>query len=102
MSQVVEDPKINALKISSQGQVTLSKEARQLHGLDAGQTLIEVALPGCIVLLPQSQVMADLMLRAQAGLKQLGVTPDQLKAAINKRRNDRLSKRYPRVFGDKT
>jgi len=102
MPQLADDPKISALKVSTQGQVTLSKEARQLHGLDSGQTVIEIALPGCIILLPQSKVMADLMLRAQGELGKLGVTVDQLKSAVNKRSKSRLKTRYPGVFNDKT
>jgi bifunctional DNA-binding transcriptional regulator/antitoxin component of YhaV-PrlF toxin-antitoxin module len=102
MPQLADDPKISALKVSTQGQVTLSKEARQLHGLDSGQTVIEIALPGCIILLPQSKVMADLMLRAQEELGKLGVTVDQLKSAVNKRSKSRLKTRYPGVFNDKT
>ncbi len=102
MPKLADDPKISALKVSTQGQVTLSKEARQLHGLDSGQTVIEIALPGCIILLPQSKVMADLMLRAQEELGKLGLNVDQLKSAVNKRSKSRLKTRYPGVFNDKT
>jgi bifunctional DNA-binding transcriptional regulator/antitoxin component of YhaV-PrlF toxin-antitoxin module len=102
MPQLADDPKISALKVSTQGQVTLSKEARQLHGLDSGQTVIEIALPGCIILLPQSKVMADLMQRAQEGLSKLGLTADQLKSAVAQRSKSRLKSRYPGVFNDKT
>ena len=101
MPQLADDPKISALKVSTQGQVTLSKEARQLHGLDSGQTVIEIALPGCIILLPQSKVMADLMQRAQQELSKLGLTADQLKDAVSQRSKNKLKGRYPGVFGDK-
>lgn len=60
------------------------------------------ALPGCIILLPQSKVMADLMLRAQQELGKLGLTVDQLKSAVNQRSKSRLKSRYPGVFNDKT
>lgn len=102
MPQLADDPKISALKVSTQGQVTLSKEARQLHGLDSGQTVIEIALPGCIILLPQSKVMADLMIRAQTELGKLGLDVDQFKSAVNQRSKNRLKKRYPGIFNDKT
>ena len=101
MNQTTHDePKISTLKLSSQGQVTLSKEARQQHGLNAGETLIEISLPGCIILLPQSEVMADLMLRAQSGLKRLGLSVDELKARVAKRGEERLNERYPGVFDE--
>jgi bifunctional DNA-binding transcriptional regulator/antitoxin component of YhaV-PrlF toxin-antitoxin module len=101
MKQTTHDePRISTLKLSSQGQVTLSKEARQQHGLNAGETLIEISLPGCIILLPQSEVLADLMLRAQSGLKRLGLTVDELKEKVAKRREEQLNERYPGVFDE--
>lgn len=101
MSQLAHDePRISSLKLSSQGQVTLSKEARQRHGLNAGETLIEISLPGCIILLPQSEVLADLMFRAQAGLQKLGLSVEELKAQVNKRSEEQLNQRYPGVFDE--
>ena len=64
------------------------------------KTLIKVEKG--IVLLPQSRVMADLMLRAQQEFGKLGLNVDQLKAAVNKRSKNRLKTRYPGVFNDKT
>jgi len=99
MPQLKDDnAKISALKVSSQGQVTLSKEARLQHGLNAGETLIEISLPGCIVLLPQSEVMADLTERAQAGLRDLGLTVEEFKTGLTKRREESVRKKYPGVF----
>ncbi|ERR1700722_6283081 len=101
MSQLAHDePRISTLKLSSQGQVTLSKEARQQHGLTAGETLIEISLPGCIILLPQSEVLADLMLRAQSGLAKLGLSVEELKARVAKRNEEQLNVRYPGVFDE--
>jgi bifunctional DNA-binding transcriptional regulator/antitoxin component of YhaV-PrlF toxin-antitoxin module len=95
-----DEPRISAVKLSSQGQVTLSKEARQQHGLTAGETLIEVSLPGCIILLPQSEVLAEIMLKAQTGLQKLGLGVDELKAKVRERSKSRLKERYPGVFDD--
>lgn len=95
-----DEPRLSALKVSSQGQVTLSKEARQQHGLSAGETLLEISLPGCIILLPQNAVMADLMLRAQTGLQKLGLSVEDLKASVAKRGESRLKERYPGVFDE--
>lgn len=101
MNQLAQDePKISALKVSSQGQVTLSKEARLQHHLKAGETVLEISLPGCIILLPQSEVMADLMLRAQVGLHKLGLSVDELKSRVAKRADDRLNERFPGVFDE--
>jgi hypothetical protein len=101
MNQVSrEEAKINTVKLSSQGQVTLSKEARQHQGLSVGETLIEISLPGCIILLPQSQVMADLMLRAQQGLSGLGLTVEQLKARVAERREESTLEQYPGIFDE--
>lgn len=101
MSQPARDePRISAIKLSSQGQVTLSKEARQQHGLNAGETLIEISLPGCIILLPQSEVLAELMLKAQTGLQRLGLGVEELKTKVAERSRERLNERYPGVFDD--
>ncbi|MDR3617456.1 MAG: AbrB/MazE/SpoVT family DNA-binding domain-containing protein [Candidatus Obscuribacterales bacterium] len=101
MSQLAHDePQISTLKVSSQGQVTLSKEARKQHGLNAGETVIEISLPGCIILLPQSEVMADLMLRAQSGLQRLGLSVEELKVQVAKRTENKLAERYPGAFSD--
>ena len=100
MPQLADAPKINALKVSSQGQVTLSKEARDLLDLETGQTVIELSLPGCILLLPQSTFMADLMRTAQKQLDSLGLNLDQLKTSVEKRKQERLAERYPGVFNE--
>jgi bifunctional DNA-binding transcriptional regulator/antitoxin component of YhaV-PrlF toxin-antitoxin module len=101
MPQLADDPKVNALKVSSQGQVTLSKEARDLLDLGTGQTVIELSMPGCIILLPQSTFMADLMKTAQRQLNAIGLNVDQLKSNVEKRKQDRLAKRYPGVFNER-
>jgi len=102
MKQAAHDEaKINTVKLSSQGQVTLSKEARDQQGLSSGETLIEISLPGCIILLPQSQVLGDLMLRAQEGLGRLGLSVDQLKVRVSKRQRESAKRKYPGIFDDK-
>jgi bifunctional DNA-binding transcriptional regulator/antitoxin component of YhaV-PrlF toxin-antitoxin module len=102
MKQIAHgEAKINTVKLSSQGQVTLSKEARDQQGLSSGETLIEISLPGCIILLPQSQVLADLMLRAQEGLGRLGLGVDELKSRVAKRKQDSTKKKYPGIFDGK-
>ena len=100
MPQLADDPKVNALKVSSQGQVTLSKEARDLLDLGTGQTVIEITLPGCIILLPQSAFMADLMKTAQEQLSSIGLNVEQLKSNVEKRKQDRLAERYPGAFNE--
>jgi len=102
MPKTPEEPKVNTLKVSSQGQVTLSKEARDLLELDAGQTVIEISVPGCILLLPQSTFMADLMVTAQRKLGKLGLSIDQLKSGVEKRKQDRFTKRYPKMENGKS
>ena len=102
MKQIAHDEaKINTIKLSSQGQVTLSKEAREQQGLTSGETLLEISLPGCIILLPQSQVLADLMLRAQEGLGRLGLGVDELKARVAKRQQESTRKKYPGILDGK-
>lgn len=96
----LEEPKLSALKMSAQGQITLSKDARDSHKLAPGATLLEISLPGCIILLPQSQIMGDLMLRAQAGLKKLGLSSEELQKRVTRRSEEKLAERYPGVFDE--
>jgi len=99
MKQIAhDDARINTVKLSSQGQVTLSKEAREQQGLSMGETLIEISLPGCIILLPQSRVLADLMLRAQEGLGRLGLSVDQLRARVAQQQQESAKAKYPRIL----
>lgn len=95
-----DDTKISALKLSPQGQVTLSKEAREQQKLRSGQTLLEISLPGLIILLPQGEVLAELMLKAQSGLNKLGLSVDELKTKVAERSEGNLSLRYPGVFDE--
>jgi hypothetical protein len=78
-----EGPKISVLKVSGQGQITLSNEAQKLHDLNAEQSLLEVTFPGCIILLPQSHLMADLKARTQLGFEPRPRTIEELKAYMN-------------------
>jgi AbrB family looped-hinge helix DNA binding protein len=95
MPKTEDKPGISTVKVSSQGQITLSKEARDRLSISAGETLIEIAWPGCRVLLPQSEVMTDLMFRAQKGLSRLGLSADQLKDKAVKRRKKSIQSKYP-------
>lgn len=78
-----EGPKISVLRTGGQGEITLSKEAQELHGLNAEQALIEVTFPGFIILLPQGQLMTDLKARTQLGFERRPRTMEELKAAMN-------------------
>ena len=50
----------------------------------------------------KEEKMARLLLRARAELSKLGLTVDQLKAAVRRRSQKKLKTRYPGVFKNKT
>lgn len=90
-----ESPKARSVTLSSKGQVTISARARKLLGVDRGDTLIEVVVGKCVILMPVDRILAETQRRAAQALKQAGVTVEQLKLEADKKRAARVTKRYP-------
>jgi bifunctional DNA-binding transcriptional regulator/antitoxin component of YhaV-PrlF toxin-antitoxin module len=90
-----EEPKLRSLTMTSKGQVTISSRARKVLGLDKGDTLIEIVVGNCIVLLPESQVLADTARKAQEAIKRAGVTAEEIVQEADRLRESRLADRYP-------
>jgi bifunctional DNA-binding transcriptional regulator/antitoxin component of YhaV-PrlF toxin-antitoxin module len=91
------DMKLRSLTMTSKGQVTISSKARKSLGLDKGDTLIEMVVGSCIVLLPESQILADTARKAQAAIKHAGVTAAEIVQEADRLRDERLAKRYPKL-----
>ncbi|MDR3613144.1 MAG: AbrB/MazE/SpoVT family DNA-binding domain-containing protein [Candidatus Obscuribacterales bacterium] len=81
--------------MTSKGQVTISAKARKTLGLDQGDTLIEMVVGNCIVLLPQNQILADTARKAQEAIKLAGVSAEEIIAEAEKLKAEKLSQRYP-------
>lgn len=88
-------PKLRSLTMTSKGQVTISAKARKTLGLDQGDTLIEMVVGNCIVLLPQNQILADTARKAQEAIKLAGVSAEEIIAEAEKLKAEKLSQRYP-------
>ena len=84
-----------SLTLTSKGQVTISARARKLLKLDRGDTLVEVVVGDCLVLMPENQILAETARRAQNAIKKAGVTVDDIKTEADRLRGRRLAKRYP-------
>jgi len=89
------ETKLRSLTMTSKGQVTISARARKALGLDKGDTLIEMQVGGCLVLLPENQILAETARKAQAALKRAGVTAKEIIQEADRLREIRLTKRYP-------
>jgi len=87
--------KLSSLTVTSKGQVTLSAEARRQLKIDKGDTLIEMLVGKCLVLLPESQVLSATMRKAQAALKAAGVKPEDILEEAKHVRKSKLKERYP-------
>ncbi len=89
------DAKLRSLTMTSKGQVTISSKARKELGLDKGDTLIEMVVGNCIVLLPQNQFLAETARKAQEAIRHAGVTAEEIIQEADRLRDARLAERYP-------
>ena len=89
------ETKLRTLTMTSKGQVTISARARKELGLDQGDTLIEMVVGNCIVLLPQNQILAETARKAQEAIKAAGVTAEEIIQAADRLREARTAERYP-------
>ena len=87
--------KLKSLTMTSKGQVTISADARKELGLDKGDTLIEIVVGNCLILMPAEQVLADTTKRAKKALDRAGVSVDELKKEVKSQRKSSIKKRYP-------
>ena len=86
---------LRSLTMTSKGQVTISSRARKTLGLDKGDTLIEMVVGNCIVLLPQNQILADTARKAQEAIKRAGISAEEIIQEADRLREARLAERYP-------
>lgn len=93
-SRYLSDNKIRSLTITSKGQITISARARHALGLSKGDTLIELVVGNCIVLLPAEQILGETTRKAQEALAEAGVSVNELKAAAEKNREKMVKNRY--------
>lgn len=89
------ETKLRSLTMTSKGQVTISSRARKTLGLDKGDTLIEMVVGNCIVLLPENQILAETARKAQEAIKLAGVTAEEIIQEADRLREARLTERYP-------
>ena len=89
------ETKLRSLTMTSKGQVTISSRARKTLGLDKGDTLIEIVVGNCIVLLPENQILAETARKAQEAIKRAGVTAEEIIQEADRLREARMAERYP-------
>jgi bifunctional DNA-binding transcriptional regulator/antitoxin component of YhaV-PrlF toxin-antitoxin module len=91
------ESKLRSLTMTSKGQITISSKARKALGLDKGDCLIELVVGNCIVLLPESQILAETTKKAQEAIKQAGVTAEEIIQEAARQRENRVAERYPEL-----
>jgi bifunctional DNA-binding transcriptional regulator/antitoxin component of YhaV-PrlF toxin-antitoxin module len=89
--------KLRSLTITSKGQITISARARKALQLDKGDTLIEMLVGNCLVLMPEQQILSETMKKAQEALRAAGVTPDEMLEESKSVRKAKLKERYPNL-----
>jgi bifunctional DNA-binding transcriptional regulator/antitoxin component of YhaV-PrlF toxin-antitoxin module len=91
----MRETKLRSLTMTSKGQVTISSKARKSLGLDKGDTLIEMVVGNCIVLLPEDQILAETARKAQEAIKRAGVTAEEIIQEADRLREARMAERHP-------
>jgi bifunctional DNA-binding transcriptional regulator/antitoxin component of YhaV-PrlF toxin-antitoxin module len=91
---------LNSIKLSSKGQVTISVNARRQLKLKPETNLLEVVVNNCLILIPQDEVLSDILLKAKESIKKIGLNGNQFKKAVAKRQSKNLVKRYPKLLDD--
>lgn len=91
------ETRLRSLTMTTKGQVTISSKARRALGLDKGDTLIEMVVGNCIVLLPENQILAETARKAQEAIKHAGVTAKEIIQEAERIRKTRLVDRYPNL-----
>lgn len=91
---------LNSLKLSSKGQVTISANARRQLRLKPETNLLEVVINNCLILIPQDEVLSDILRKAKDSIKKIGLDGNQFKKAVTKRQTRNLAKRYPKLLDD--
>lgn len=89
------ETKLRSLTMTSKGQVTISSKARKALALDKGDTLIEMVVGNCIVLLPEDQILAETARKAQEAIKRAGVTAEEIIQEADRLREARMAERHP-------
>lgn len=89
------DSKLKSLTMTSKGQVTISSKARKALGLDKGDTLIEIVVGNCIVLLPENQILSETAHRAKEAIKAAGISAQGIIQEADRLKDARLKERYP-------
>ena len=89
---------LNSIKVSPKGQVTISVDARKQLGIKPKTRLLEVVVNNCLLLIPQDEVISDILHKAREGMKKAGLSAKELKSAINKRRTKNIARRYPAFY----
>jgi len=81
--------------LTSKGQITISAKARKQLHLDQGSTLIEVVVGNCIVLMPENQILAETVRKAQDALAKAFVSVDEIQTEAVNLREKHVDELYP-------
>jgi AbrB family looped-hinge helix DNA binding protein len=88
------ETQLRSLTMTSKGQITISSKARKSLGLEQGDTLIEIVVGNCIVLLPESLILGETARRAQEAIKRAGVAAEEIIHEADRQRVARLAEKH--------
>ena len=80
--------------VDGKGRLSLPKPVRRALGLDAGASVVWIALGGTVLLVPQDQHLADFSARAQAALAAAGLSVGDVLAELPAARADVVEEAY--------
>ncbi len=91
------EPQISNVTLTDKGQIILSNKARKQLGSIKGASLSEIIMGNCVILMPRNQALNKIRKDAQRELENAGVTVDELKAEVERIKDERLAERYPNL-----
>jgi hypothetical protein len=91
---------LNTVKMSGEGQITISSRAREQLGLGAETRLLEMVVNNCLVFIPQNQELHDVVTRVREGLFKAGLTVGDLKTGVERHKECLVRERYPGLDDD--
>jgi bifunctional DNA-binding transcriptional regulator/antitoxin component of YhaV-PrlF toxin-antitoxin module len=91
---------LHMLQVKSDGQLTLSAEARKELGMHEGDTYFAVVVERGILLMKEDPKSANRYEHARKVMADAGITADQLVKEADRSREERFAQRYPDLCDD--
>jgi bifunctional DNA-binding transcriptional regulator/antitoxin component of YhaV-PrlF toxin-antitoxin module len=87
--------------LDEKGRMPIDKQVRDAFGLRAGSTVAWVKLGDAIVVIPQDEHLADVMVRAASALESAGISVADLLSDLDEARDEVVTEHYGEGYFDR-